>query len=113
MIILVSGGRDYTDFSYVEQTLSRLFLDFPKACIIQGGARGADRLARDYCMKHGKPCLTMEASWDAYGSHAGGMRNQWMLDYGKPELVLCFPGGPGTRDMYNRATKQGFKAYNV
>jgi predicted Rossmann-fold nucleotide-binding protein len=33
------------------------------------------------------------------------MRNQKMLDKGKPDLVVAFPGGRGTSDMISRAIK--------
>jgi hypothetical protein len=37
------------------------------------------------------------------------MRNQAMLDYGKPDLVVAFPGGKGTADMVRRARVAGVK----
>lgn len=38
---------------------------------------------------------------------AGPIRNQHMLDIGKPDVVLAFPGGRGTEDMIRRAEKAG------
>jgi predicted Rossmann-fold nucleotide-binding protein len=39
------------------------------------------------------------------GLAAGPIRNQQMIDEGKPDLVIAFPGGAGTHDMMARATK--------
>ena len=38
-----------------------------------------------------------------YGKAAGPIRNQQMLDEGKPDVVIAFPGASGTADMINRA----------
>ena len=32
-----------------------------------------------------------------------------MLDEGKPDLVVAFPGGPGTQNMVNISRQQGFE----
>jgi predicted polyphosphate/ATP-dependent NAD kinase len=39
------------------------------------------------------------------GKAAGIIRNQRMLDEGKPDLVIAFQGGDGTADMVRRANK--------
>lgn len=41
------------------------------------------------------------------GKAAGPIRNQRMLDEGKPDLVVAFPGGRGTADMVRRAKAAG------
>jgi len=43
----------------------------------------------------------------AYKNAAGPIRNQWMLKYGKPDLVLALPGGAGTASMIDLASKAG------
>ena len=43
--------------------------------------------------------------WKKYGKKAGPLRNQQMLEEGKPDLVVAFPGGNGTADMVRRAKK--------
>ncbi|HVM95122.1 MAG TPA: hypothetical protein VMT89_01980, partial [Candidatus Acidoferrales bacterium] len=52
--------------------------------------------------------LGFMADWRRNGRAAGPIRNQQMLTEGKPDLVVAFPGGRGTRDMVNKA-----KAANV
>jgi acyl-CoA synthetase (NDP forming) len=47
------------------------------------------------------------ANWKKHGKSAGPIRNQLMLDVGKPDLVIAFPGGSGTADMIRRARKAG------
>ena len=47
------------------------------------------------------------------GKRAGPLRNQRMLDEGKPDLVVAFPGGGGTKDMVRRAVKAGVSVHEV
>ena len=111
MIVLVCGGRRYFDEEHMEKILDKLFEDYPEACIVQGGAPGADNLAKIYCKKRGKPCLTMEAPWDFYKSYGGSIRNEWMLKYCDVQMVLHFPGGPGTANMVNQAQIRKIPTY--
>jgi hypothetical protein len=47
----------------------------------------------------------MPANWGRYGPAAGPIRNTQMLIEGRPELVVFFPGGDGTKDMVEKARK--------
>lgn len=75
--------------------------------IITGGCYGVDAVARDWAITNW--CLYKEfaADWKAYGKAAGPMRNQRMLDEGRPDFVIAFPGSSGTHDMIRRAEKAG------
>lgn len=75
--------------------------------IIHGGARGADALAGEWAECFGVPFRVFPANWDRDGKAAGPIRNQRMIDEGKPDLVIVFPGGRGTADMVMRARKAG------
>jgi hypothetical protein len=39
------------------------------------------------------------ADWNRLGPGAGHIRNQRMIDEGKPDAAVAFPGGTGTADM--------------
>jgi len=113
MIVLVCGGRDYRCYAHVAEVLDKLFKDYPDACIVQGGADGADRMAQIYCYNKGRPCLEMDATWDYYQRSAGRIRNGWMLKYVDVKMVLAFPGGSGTADMKRQASMQKIPIYDV
>lgn len=106
--ILICGGRNYHNQLEAYALLDTLeqFFD-PKAVFIEGGALGGDRLGRSWARSKGKPVITMEAPWDFYGNSAGPIRNQWMIDYAFPDLVISLPGGNGTRDMVAKAKLAG------
>ena len=105
MRVLVCGGRDYIDASALWGALDKLRHEAAHdgMTVIQGGARGADQLAREWCVARLVPYLNFPADWIKYGKAAGPIRNQQMIDKGEPTLVLAFPGGPGTADMLFRA----------
>jgi len=42
---------------------------------------------------------------------AGGDRNQQIIDDGKLDGVVAFPGGTGTADMIRRAKKAGLEVW--
>ncbi len=108
MRVLVCGSRDYDSYSIMEQRLK--FLP-PSVVIIEGECKGADIMARRIAKRLGFEVLPFPADWDRYGDAAGPIRNQQMLDEGKPDRVLAFCGRLdktiGTRDMVRRARKAG------
>ncbi len=81
--------------------------------IIAGGATGVDRAAIDFAIIN--YCIWMEypADWKKYGKAAGFIRNKQMLDEGKPDLVVAFPGGKGTAMMVTLANQAGVKVINM
>lgn len=105
--VLVCGGRDYPDQMRVWSTLSALHAERPIAAIIQGGAYGADAWAMTWGHSEAIPVYEYKAEWKQHGPKAGPLRNQRMLDEGKPDLVIAFPGGRGTADMIRRARAAG------
>lgn len=101
MRVLVCGGRNFDDTELVGITLDAMNIH----CVIEGGANGADSLARHWAYAKGIEVSTFPANWGKYGRRAGPIRNQQMIDEARPDLVVAFPGGKGTEDMINRARR--------
>jgi hypothetical protein len=114
MRVLVCGGRDYSDRNFMDHYL-RLFdrNRGPIKLIISGEARGADTLAKEWAVGCGCPYLGFPADWDKHGKAAGPIRNQQMLDEGKPDVVIAFKGGRGTADMISRAERAGIPVWRA
>lgn len=112
--ILVCGGRNYKDRAKISQELEhcRQWFD-DDFVIIAGGANGVDWCAKSWAIDNGYPCIEMIAAWDFYGPGAGVIRNNWMLKYAMPDLVIAFPGGVGTADMVKRAKKANIPIHEV
>lgn len=113
MRVLVCGGRDFTNYDCVNRILSKLHNDTPITTIISGRARGADALGEKWATERAIQIAGYPANWNRDGKAAGPIRNQQMLDEGKPDLVVAFPGGSGTIDMWRRTIKSGFKGIGL
>lgn len=109
MKVLVCGSRHWCEIG--EGEIARQIALSGATVIIEGGARGADRIARLVAEKLGLEVVTFDADWEKHGKAAGPIRNQQMLDEGKPDLVLAFPlrGSIGTYDMIRRARRAGVR----
>lgn len=84
--VVVCGSRDWIDRKKVYDRL----LDLPEGTvIIEGGARGADTIAREVAKQLGMKVTTVYANWDLHGKKAGPIRNSEMLAM-KPDLVIAF-----------------------
>ena len=117
MRILVCGGRNFDDWrktvSWMEHVCGKYRGINRDITVIEGGATGADFLGRVYAKWVGFNVETHPADWKKYGKGAGPIRNQQMLDEGKPDVVVAFPGGTGTADMVAKAKKAGVKVIEV
>jgi predicted Rossmann-fold nucleotide-binding protein len=111
--IVVTGGRDYSDTGKIAAVLSAIQHKHGIAIIIQGGADGADRLCAEWGWNNGIPVGTFNADWKAHGKAAGPMRNQRMIDEGKPDAAVAFEGGRGTDDMVNRIKQAGIPLWDL
>ena len=111
--VLVCGGRDYKNKQLVFEVLDDIHAESTIGMIIQGGAKGADLLAAQWTVEREIPCLRAPAEWKTHGKAAGAIRNTWMLLEGKPDLVIAFPGGPGTANMVKQAEYAGVKVLDL
>ena len=105
--VLICGGRNYDDNAKVCAVLNSIRYRLGISTLIEGGATGADRLAYNWAIVEGINMRRFEADWKKHGLAAGPIRNQQMIDEGKPTIVVAFPGGNGTADMVRRARKAG------
>lgn len=106
MRVLVCGGRHFCNQAWVNKTLNEIR---GITEIINGGATGADHCAREWAKAHGVALRTFQAEWSRHGKRAGPLRNIRMILEGKPDLVVAFPGGRGTKHMVTLAYGRGVK----
>lgn len=109
MKVIVTGGRFYKDEKTVERALGSLRITF----LIEGGAKGADRLARQWAIKNFIPYKTYDADWDQYGLAAGPIRSAQMLDEHPSAIVMAFPGDKGTAGCVTQAKARGMLVLSV
>jgi len=103
--VLICGSRTFNDSNKMLKALRQ----HKPTVIIHGCAKGADEMAGKFAQQFGVKEEKYPAKWDKYGKAAGCIRNQQMLDEGKPDLVLAFPTeeSRGTYDMIRRARQLG------
>lgn len=117
------------------EALGKLLVAHGAFQLIHGGAKGADAAADAWAREQRglpKP-IVFEALWDdftspwsvrkvrksgprkgtEYNAAAGPIRNAKMLEEGKPDLVVAFPGGDGTKDMTDRARAAGVAVMEI
>ena len=114
MRVLVCGGREFgftrsTDprlkeiandqFMFIFDKLDQFLEQHDVEILIAGGANGADDLAESWAKLNNIKTEIYPADWEKYGKRAGYVRNKEMLESGKPDIILAFPGGQGTKNM--------------
>ena len=117
--ILVCGGRDYRDidglYCALDSVVDKRGLwhpDYPNNCvsqdllIVSGGGRGADSLAREWAGERGARINEYLPNWSKYGSvRAAAIRNDYILQSEKIDLVVAFGGDANSEDLVRRAEK--------
>lgn len=127
--LLVFGGRDYRDIRRVQEVLDAAIERLGLTVVVHGAAPGADSLAAEWAASRGMPDDPYPADWFdlshpnarikrrrdglKYDASAGVRRNQKMLDEGRPDVAIGFPGGKGTRDMLSRCRAAEIPVYLI
>jgi hypothetical protein len=117
--LLVCGSRKWENKASIRQWLinwqERAQARGDSLVVMHGAAKGADSIAEEQARELGIEVLPgFAADWAAHGKAAGPIRNQRMLDEGKPTHGLAFgpirkPDGrlTGTGDMVARLLDAG------
>lgn len=123
MRLIVTGGRDYCETAHIFFALDDLHERKTVSVLIEGEADGLDVRAKAWARQRGIDIDPYPAPWDdlhhpdavvrfrrdgtPYDVNAGPRRNQQMIDDGKPDYGMVFPGGRGTADMRRRLITAG------
>lgn len=100
------------DRKLVHGFLDRFHQEYGVSVIVHGDATGADRLSAEWAELNGIDVDPYPADWKTHGKYdAGFIRNQEMIDTGKLDGLICFPGHNGTADMVTRANKAGIEVW--
>ncbi len=113
MKVLVCGGRSFDDADFIFRELDRLHARYTFATLIEGDARGVDRIAGEWSRSRNIRLIEFPADWKNEGRHAALIRNERMLREGEPDLVIAFPGGNGTWHTCSQAEKLGIPVVRI
>ena len=97
MKVIIAGSRTITDYA----TVTRAVADsgFKISTVIQGGARGVDRLGRLWAMNHNVESVELKARWDTDGKAAGMIRNRKMAEVADALIAVWDGKSRGTIHM--------------
>lgn len=113
-IVIIAGGRDFNDYDMLDEKLNFYFQNVPmeKVLIIGGGAKGADKLGKDWAKENIIEYKTFHADWNKYGKAAGPKRNTEMAKIAT-HLIAFNTGGRGTADMLRQANDFKLKIRDI
>lgn len=118
--VLVTGDREWKSYKTVLWMLWVVRETEGIEVLIEGEARGADKMSRQAALELGVPeenILKFPADWNKYGRAAGPIRNRQQFNEGKPTLVIAFhlniAKSKGTADMMDVAVKAGVRTVLV
>lgn len=118
--LIVCGSRDFSDKDHLFASLDRILERHHDLVIVEGGARGADSLAREWARATVIPVETFPANWEQLGKRAGWVRNVQMADSMAHDTpiggVVAFyrdPSEPsrGTEMMVKIASERGIPVW--
>ncbi len=124
LVVIVCGGRSYSDRDFLFARLDELAAAHSGVVVFEGGAAGADSLAKEWAGARRQRCQTFSADWKKHGKGAGPVRNSEMLaellvcSHGTDgrearQMVVAFPGGRGTGDMVGKAKKADVDVWDL
>lgn len=113
--VLVCGDRNWKDRDYIFERLDEMVPLWGISEVIEGCARGADRIAEEWALSRKMWLYHFPAKWDEFGKAAGAIRNRQMLTEGTPDLVIAFHPylqlSKGTKDMVEIARAANIETF--
>lgn len=108
MKLLIAGSRGYNDYDAFRMKVDKCLREHDKSKIeiIEGGAKGVDRLARRYAIENEMVYRTFEADWEQHGKSAGMIRNKQMANVATYAIIFWDGESNGTRNMIENCEHQ-------
>ena len=90
----VIGSRTFDCYDFLKKILPF----YPITCIISGGAKGADSLAKRYALERNIPLVEFLPDWENKGSSAGFLRNMQIVEACEQMIAFWDGNSPGTKN---------------
>lgn len=109
MKLIVAGSRDYNDEAFLYSKLNEVYYTYSELCnidcIIVGGCRGVDTIAKQWALDLYIPVKEYPADWEKYGKGAGPRRNEEMAKIATHLIAFKSSKSTGTQNMITLANK--------
>lgn len=125
MKVIIAGTEEITDFEELKYAIADSGFEIHE--VVCGLCKGPDLMGKAWAEKRGIHVEEFPADWndiDApgavvkknsrgnyYNAKAGFDRNQKMAEYADALIALWDGESPGTRDMINRARREGLEVH--
>jgi hypothetical protein len=115
MRVLIFGGRTYHNTAGAFAVLDRAHGVFHFTLVITGLAPdGADNIAERWADTRQIPKIGFRPPYKEWPpAIATALRNQRMIDDGRPDIAFGFQGAGGSADMFRRLADAGIPAYDI
>lgn len=115
MKIIIAGGRDFSNYRLLLDTMSEYFgtEDPEDLTIISGRAKGADALGEHFAHALRIKTELFPADWDTHGKTAGFKRNIEMAKAATHLVAFWDKKSKGTKHMIDQARKHNLQTIVV
>jgi hypothetical protein len=111
--IIVTGSRSHCDVQLVERELDKLHRRASINVIIHGCCGAQAGAIEHWARLNGLSVVRYSPNWERFGHRGESLRNSFMLEDSRPDLVVAFPGGHGTADLVLRARTVGIAVIEI
>ncbi len=109
MKLAIVGTRTFDDWAMFKRIMNTLTAKFDDILVVSGGAKGADKMAKNWAWENGYSCRIHHADWDKHGKAAGPIRNTELandLEPGDRAIAWWDGRSPGTRHAIEKIRKR-------
>ena len=103
MKLAIVGTRKMTDYLKFCDVVMPVMQGV--TCIVSGGAKGVDSLAKQFALQKNIPFLEFVPEYEKYGKNATFVRNSLIVEAADRILALPSPDSKGTYDTIRKAIK--------
>lgn len=103
MRLIIAGGRHLDDVALIRRALARAQAIRPITVLIHGGSGALGITAEDWAREMRLHVVRYPANWREFGKRAEAIRNAFMLEDSRPDMLLALPGGTDTADLVTNA----------
>ena len=112
--LLIAGSRTFEDRDLFNRVTEEIIDgDERFTVIVEGGAAGADTMAREYAEAHDMKYVEFKPDWKQYGRAAGPKRNDKMIQFIKERngtaLYFWDEESKGTKQCIDSAKRKGIE----
>ncbi|WP_298069831.1 SLOG family protein [uncultured Mailhella sp.] len=111
MNIAIIGSRNFSDYSFMKNSILNIVKIEDIDYVVSGGAKGADTLGELFAKEYNLKTMIFKPEWKRYGKAAGVIRNTEIVK--NADIIMAFPMGSskGTYDSIHKARKSHKNVY--